>query len=238
MLIKKTIMNKFVITAIAILLFQGLKSQETLQNNKLILGGSFNYWVQHNSFPISSLSHNFNIGGFYSSSDEDSKNTVFAFAPLIAKELNRRLMLGIQLEYRTTNFKVDNQVLFGNTNPVDFERSSNQFGIGLFSRHTINPQSQFQFFLQPIIDYYLLNEEELHDSNLTQKEKAHFFEIGLDAGILYNFNNWIGATFRVGGLNYVNGSWKIVDTATKKDFSSFGTNLNLASIYFGLEIKI
>jgi len=45
-------------------------------------------------------------------------------------------------------------------------------------------------------------------------------------------------TLRIGGLNYVSGKWEIVNTVTEKDFSSFGMNINLATIFFGFEMKL
>nr|MBS0037005.1 hypothetical protein [Saprospiraceae bacterium] len=91
---------------------------------------------------------------------------------------------------------------------------------------------------QPYVEYNLLNQDEIQDSNVTHEEKANYFELGAGLGILYNINSKMRATLRTGGLSYVNGKWEIKDTDTEKDFSSFGTNLNLSTIFFGFEIRI
>jgi hypothetical protein len=62
--------------------------------------------------------------------------------------------------------------------------------------------------------------------------------LGAGLGLLYNINNRIRATLRTGGLNYVNGKWEIKVTDTKKNFSSFGTNISLSTIHFGFEIRV
>jgi len=117
-------------------------------------------------------------------------------------------------------------------------RQSNQFGIGLFSRHTLNPNQLFNFYLQPYFEYNILNEKRSQDANITQEEKASFIELGVGMGVLYNINNRMRTTLRIGGLNYVSGKWEIVNTVTEKDFSSFGMNINLATIFFGFEMKL
>jgi len=231
-------MKKLILLALAVSIIQIVNAQETEIGNKLILGGSFNFLTQNNTYPLSSLSINSGIGGIYSNSTNDTKNTTFAITPYFGKEINPKLFVGLQLDYRIGRYKAEDTFVFGQPNSIDFERNSNQIGIGLFTRHILNPNSTFSFFIQPYLEYNLLNEEEIQDSNVTQEEKANYFEVGAGLGILYNINSKIRATLRTGGLNYVNGKWEIKDTDTEKDFSSFGTNLNLSTIFFGFEIRI
>ncbi len=63
-----------------------------------------------------------------------------------------------------------------------------------------------------------------------------YFEASVGLGVLYNFTNRARAIIRVGGLYYINGNSKLQDN--NNNFSSFGTNLNLETILFGLEFKI
>lgn len=221
-----------------ITLFQIANAQDEITNNNFVLGGSVSFMTQNNTFPFTGLSINSGIGGIYSNSTNDTKNTSFSITPYFGKELNSRLLLGLQLDYRVGKYTADNIFIFGQTNQVDFERNSNQFGIGVFARYTLNPDQQFNFYLQPSFEYNLLNEEESQDSDITQEEKANYFHLTVIAGVLYNINNKVRATLRTGGLSYVNGKWKIVGTDVEKSFSSFGTNVNLSSISFGFEIKI
>lgn len=231
-------MKKLTFTVLLISILQVLNAQETDIGSKFILGGSMNFLIQNNTYPLSSLSISSGIGGIYSNSVNDTKNTTFAITPYFGKEINKKIFVGLQLDYRIGKYKAEDTFVFGQPDSIDFERNSNQIGIGFFTRHILNPNNQFSFFIQPYLEYNILNEEELQDSNITQEEKANYFELGAGLGMLYNINNTIRATLRTGGLNYVNGKWEIKDTDTEKDFSSFGTNLNLSTIFFGFEIRI
>lgn len=228
------------ITLIAVLnsLFGIANAQDETISNSFILGGSVNYFTQNNTFPFSIISINSGIGGLFSNSTNDTKNTTFSISPYFGREINPYLILGIQLDYRIGKFKAEDTFVFGQTAPVDFERNSNQIGIGVFTRHTLNPDKQFNLFIQPFIEYNLLNEEERQDLHVTQEEKASYIELGIDAGVLYTITDSMRATLRVGGLNYLNGKWEIIDTDTENNFSSFRANINLSTIFFGFEIKI
>ena len=231
-------MKKLILIALSISLFQVANAQETEIGNKIILGGSINFLTQNNTYPLPSLSINSGIGGIYSNSTNDTKNTALAITPYLGKEINPKLFVGLQLDYRIGRYKAEDTFVFGQTNLIDLERNSNQIGIGLFTRHILNPKNQFSFFIQPYFEYNLLNQDQIQDSNVTQEEIANYFEISAGLGILYNINSKMRATLRTGGLNYVNGKWEIKGTDTEKDFSSFGTNFNLSTIFFGFEIRI
>ncbi len=231
-------MNKLVLIAFTVSILQVLNAQETEIGNKLFLGGSLHFLVQKNTYPLSSLSINSGFGAIYSNSTEDTKNTTFAISPNLGKEINPKLFVGLQLDYRIGRYKAEDISLFGQPNSIDFERNSNQVGIEIFTRHILNPNNKFGFFLQPFMAYNLLSGEETQDSKVTREEIANYFEVGAGLGMLYNFNSKIRVTLRAGGLNYINGKWKIKDTDQTKNFSSFGTNLNLSSIYFGIELRI
>lgn len=231
-------MKKLILIVLAVSILQVVNGQETEIENKIILGGSINFLTQNNAYPLSSLSINSGIGGIYSNSTNNTKNTTFAITPYFSKEINPKLFIGLQLDYRIGLYKAEDTFVFGQPNPINLERNSNQIGIGLFTRHILNPKNQFSFFIQPYLEYNLLNEDELQDTNVTQEEKANYFEAGMGLGMLYNINSQIKATLRTGGLNYIIGKWEIKDTDIEKKFSSFGTNLNLSAIFFGFEIRI
>ncbi|MFT5166169.1 MAG: opacity protein-like surface antigen [Saprospiraceae bacterium] len=229
---------KLVLILVMVSLFQIMNAQDESSANPIVIGGSLNFLTQNNTYPFSSLTINSGIGGIYSNSTNQTKNFTFSISPYIGKELNQNWLLGIELDYRIGNYKAEDTFVFGQLNTVDFERKSNQIGIGIIIRYILNPEDQFNFYLQPYVEYNILNEEESQDSNVTQEEKANYIELGIGGGILYNINDTWRATIRIGGLNYVNGSWEIVDTDTGNDFSSFGTNLNFSSIRFGIEMKL
>lgn len=229
-------MKKLTFTVLLISFLHMLNAQEI--ESKFIIGGSMNFLLQNNTYPLSSLSIISGIGGIYSNSTNDTKNTTFAITPYFGKEISQKLFVGLQLDYRIGKYKAEDTFVFGQSNSIDFERNSNQIGIGVFTRHILNPNNQFSFFIQPYLEYNFLDEEELQDSNVIQEQKANYFELGAGLGVLYNINKNVRATLRTGGLNYVNGKWEIKDTDTEKDFSSFGMILNLSTIFFGFELRI
>ncbi len=231
-------MKKFMLMYLLISLLQIGYAQEETTTNKIVLGGSINFLIQNNTYPLSSFSINTRVGGIYSNNTDDTKYLTFAFSPYVGKEINDHLLLGLQFDYRNEKYDGQYTDVFGSPNTVNVVRQSNKYGIGLFSRHTLNPNQQFNFYLQPYFEYNLLNEKQTQDSKLRQEEKASFIELGVGMGVLYNINNRMRATVRIGGLNYVSGNWEIVNTDKGKDFSAFGMNLNLASIYFGFEMKL
>lgn len=197
-----------------------------------------NFLIQNNTFPLSGLYINSGIGGIYSNSTNDTKSTNFAVSPYIGKEISRKLFAGVQLDYRTEKYYTNGTSLLGPMVPVSFERNTNQIGFGVFTRHILYPDNKFSFFVQPYFKYNILNSKQLQDAKISEEEKANYVELGAGLGLLYNINSRMRATLRTGGVSYVNGKWEIKDTDTKKNFSSFGTNLSLSAIYFGFEIRV
>ena len=230
--------KKLTFTILLLSILQVLQAQETESNSRFFLGGSTYFRTQNNTYPLSTLSINSATGGIFSNSTNETKNTDFAITPYFGKEISQKFFMGLLLDYRVGKYKAESTFLLGQPDVVDFERNTNQIGIGVFTRHILNPNNQFNFFIQPYLEYNLLNEEELQDSSRTQEETAQFFELGAGLGVMYNFNNKIRVTLRTGGLNYVNGKWEIKDTDTEKKFSSLSTNFNVSSISFGFEIRI
>lgn len=235
-------MKKWTLIVLLLSLVQVIQAQEETKENEWVIGGSTNFLIQNNTYPLTGLSITSGIGGIYSNTTNDTKNTIFAISPYIGKQINTRLLLGLQLDYRLGNYKVEEirvSTFPSGPNPiVDFQRQSNQFGVGIFSRYLFNPTKSFNFFLQPYLEYNMLREEESQGSVVTQEEKVNFIELGIGLGMLYNINDRLRATLRSGGVSYVNGKWEVLDTNTERTFSSLGMSFNLSTIYFGFEIKL
>lgn len=203
-------------------------AQENESDSPVFIGGSMSLITQNNSFPLSAAFISSGIGRVYSNNSSNSKNTTLSISPYLSKEISEKLTVGIQLNYGVGKFSSED--------PVDIERNTNQYGIGLFTRHFLNSSSPVNFFIQP---YVVFNHSSIKQTlNLLQNEKANYLQLGAGLGLLYNINHTIRATLRSGGINYVNGSWKINGSDTKNNFSSLGMNFNLSTIYFGLEIRI
>ena len=231
-------MKKITLLFFLIPMLQVVFAQEEIAPNKIVLGGSMNFLIQNNAYPLTNTSITPGYGGIYSNNTNDIKYTTFAINPYIGKEINPHLLFGVQLDYRLSSNKTKDAFILGQPNLSDFESKSNLFSVGIFSRHTINPGKLFNFYLQPYLKYTFNKEKESQNTKITQEIKSNYIDLGLGIGVLYNINDRMRATLRTGSINYVNGKWEIVDTGKSKNFSSFGTNLNLATIFFGFEIKI
>ncbi len=230
-------MKKFTFSLFMTVLFLGIQAQEETIANRFILGGSINFVSQKNSVPLAALSINSGVGILFADNTNESKNTVLSLSPYLAKEVNANWLVGIQLNYRLDNYTAEDAFSFGQPSPTDFNRKTNSFGFGLFSRYTLNPEQRFHFFLQPFLGYNLLSEDTKNNDVLVQEETANYFEAGVGLGFLYPINSKFRATLRTGGINYVNGKWKVKDTEIDKGFSSFGLNLNLSTVFIGVEMR-
>jgi len=231
-------MKKLSLIILLFSIFQGLNAQEEENSNKYVLGGSINFLSQSNSYPFSAFSINSGIGGLYSNSTNDIKNSIFAITPYFGKEINSHWLAGLQLDYRRGNYKAESSFVIGQSVTGEFERKSNQIGFGVFTRYMVNPENKVIFFIQPSVEYNILKEDEFFDSALNQEEKATYFEARVNLGIVYNINDKVRATLRTGGLLFVSGKWEVLDTDIENDFTSFSANLNLTNVSFGFELRI
>ena len=230
-------MKKLTLIALLISIFQVANAQEVETGNKLILGGSMNFVIQNNlDLPL--VSGTGFIFPYYRS--DDTKSTVFNISPYFGKEINRHFIVGLQASYSIRNYIIyDAYVPYPLNRPVDIENNSSQIGIGVFSRHTLNPDNKFNFFIQPYFQYNILNSKRNEGTSTPFEEKASYFQIGSGMGILYNINDRFRATLTTGGLSYLNGKSERKGTPNKeKSFSSFRANISLSTIYFGLELRI
>lgn len=230
-------MKKIFFTILCLSLFHMMNAQETELDNRFIIGGSLNFTHQNNSHPYS-FTPNSGLGAFYSNNLNDSQNTSYVISPYIGKEITSNLHIGLKFGYRKGIYKVDDVLIFGQIDPVDFERKSNHFNIGLFTRHNLNPNNRLSFYLQPYLGYTFGYEDRFQNSKLNQEETVNYFEVGVGLGALYNINDRIRATIKTGGIEYISGKWKIKNLDVEKKFSSYGLNLNLSTIFFGFEIRV
>ena len=225
----------FILTLVNIGIVYG---QDTGKDEKMILGGSANFLTQNNTFPLSSSAIIPLGSGIYSNSTSEIRVTTLAISPYWGMEINSRFHGAVQLTYGLRRYKSDDATVVGQVTTVDFERNSNLFGVGLFTRHIINPGGQFVFFIQPYIGYSFASEQEIQDSFVTQEGRTRYLELDVGAGLLYNINDKARLILRTGGLNFISGKWEVLDTDIGKEFNSFSSNINLATIFFGFEVRI
>ena len=157
-------MKKPLLILFATMLF-GILNAQTDDNvhvveNKhtFVLGGAINFLTQHNTFPFSTSGINSGIGGIFSYNSADIKNTTFAVSPYFGKEINQNWLVGLQFNYRTENYTAYDVSISLPSYTFKFERSSHQFGIGIFGRYVFNPGQKFNFYLRPYFEYNQMNQ--------------------------------------------------------------------------------
>ena len=232
-------MKKIVLASLLFFAFNFIIAQEDIPTvNKYVLGGSMGFNSQSNTFPILILGNVSPIGTLFSNSTDDVTSSNFSFTPYFGKEINPNVLIGAQLHFGTGSYDSKSTNIIGQPGALNFERSNAELGFGIFTRYTFNPEQRLNFFLQPFVEYRTSREEVTLDGVLEREEKANFIQAGMSIGALYSINDRVRATLRAGVINYINGSWEIVDTDTDRSFSSFGANLNLANISFGVELRL
>lgn len=217
-------------------IFFSICAQETIVNNKFIVGGSVNFLSQANTNPLNINGFN-QVGGIFFYDTNDTKNTSFSISPYFGKELSEHWTLGLQLDYRYGNYTAFDIYFFNSNQEVkDLNRISNQFGVTIFSRYMLNPSHKLNFYIQPYLRYNTSNNTQRLDNDINFEQLTSSIRAGAGLGALYHLNNRWRLTLRNGGLYYENGKWEIKDIEQTENFSSFRMDLNLSNTFFGLEM--
>ena len=231
-------MRKFIFATLSILFFQWTNAQETVEDNKIILGGAFNFNFNKGGSSYARYLTGSILGNSYYYGSGDSRSTHFTFDPYVGKEIKPGLVFGLRFDYSLGTYLDDDVFFNGQADLVDLKTNTTEIGIGIFTRYILNPKNKFNFFGEPSLAYRLTKESDFQDAVLKQTLKVSYFEASVGLGVLYNFTNRARAIIRVGGLYYINGNANFQGSSKNRNFSSFGTNLNLETILFGLEFKI
>ena len=197
-----------------------------------------NFVVQNGTYPLSSLGSITGSNILFSNSTNDSRRTVFSLMPYVGKVINQHWLLGIHLDYDLDIMTTNDVILFGQTDTIDTKTLEQQFGGGFFARYMLNPQNALKVYAEPYAKYNYLRVKSFQNNEITQQRQVNHIDVGIRTGLLYDINQKIRAILRLGYINYVNGSWKIIGEDTSTKFDAFNTNIRLSSISLGLEIKL
>ena len=167
----------------------------------------------------------------------DTKVNSFTFKPYLMRKVSQKWLIGVYMDFKFEKNMREPINTSSHNNLVYFpiRREISQYGFGISSRYTLNPTNQLRVFFQPYIGYAFIEIDEL-STNENHKIDGKYFDLGADLGIIYAINEHIRAVFTIGGLNYISGSREEVDTPDV-DFSSLGFNLDLSTLFFGIEFK-
>ncbi|HRI01023.1 MAG TPA: hypothetical protein PK006_08225 [Saprospiraceae bacterium] len=158
-------MRKLIFATLSILLFQWTNAQETVEDNKIILGGAFNFNFNKGGSYYTRYLTRSELGNSYYYGSRDSRSTYFTFGPYVGKEIKPGLVFGLKLDYSLGRYLVDDVFFTGQTNLVDLK--SNSIEIGIFTRYILNPKNKFNFFGEPSLAYRLIKESNFQDAVLT-----------------------------------------------------------------------
>lgn len=231
-------MKQLLLLLTSILFFTlSLDAQQETELNSVVIGGSFNFIFQRNFAPLSGITSGIGgIGTVFGVSTEDIKNNSAAFTPYVGATLDQHWLIGALIDLRLAKF-TGQQFILNSPSPIpqDFERKSNQIGLGFFARYTFNPERTFNLFVQPYLIYNFLNETETIATFSVVEEDIEFLEIGLTAGMLYKVTPRFRLTLRGGALRFVTGRWQSDGPSADRTFTTFDGNFNLANFFLGGE---
>lgn len=114
--------------------------------------------------------------------DNETNRSSFGISLRPAKQLNNKVIIGTSLNYSA--FRTG-----------DPNTRTNRFSIGLFSRHSFNPENKLQFYLSPYYSFGLII-----DRSAARDRSSHVFQ--LSSGLSYDINNKWRLTTNLGGLSY------------------------------------
>ncbi|WP_300569030.1 outer membrane beta-barrel protein [Flavobacterium sp.] len=157
--------------------------------------------------------------GISSTKTGDAKTNGFNFSPKAGYFVTENIAVGLALGFASTKDEDDTK----DTN----------FSAGAFGRYYFTPSSQFSVFGQLGVNMNNTKHEEVIGGT-TFEAKANGFDVKLAPGISYFVSDHFAIEATFGALGYET-SKPDADGAESTD--TFGLNLNLDSINFGLVYK-
>jgi hypothetical protein len=146
-----------------------------------------------------------------------SSTTDFKVAPSVAYFLTDNFALGFNLGYGSSRTKTSN-VISDDNDLLEF---------GLHARYFFTPTNAFSLFSQTSFNYVSANDQ-------LAKVKNNGFEFALAPGINYFLSENVALQATLGRIFY---NTSKSDVQGAKSNNTFGLNLDLSSISFGLNYK-
>ncbi len=229
-------MQKLVLALLLTMLFHGLCAQEETFKRQFLLGGSIGFSQQDNLQPTTSTTTGLpgEPSGTFIISDFDDKLSRLVFAPSLAIEYSPRLIVGAQASFGSLKHELYLET-YGGT--IQLTTKVEQYGVGFFSRHSLNPNQKVKFFLQPYVWWRFEEQEILREDVILSEPRLAYFDIGLGTGVYYDASKRVRISLASGGLQYVTGNAKEEDSADKEKFSSLVTSFDFSNLLLALELK-
>ena len=159
--------------------------------------------------------------GFGSTSEGDAKSSDFTFSPAVGFFVTENIALGARLNVESGK----NEDAFGN------ETKSSAFGGEVFGRYYMAPASQFSVFGELAAGF---GSDKTEDA-LGNETKYNGFGINAGVGVSYFLNSNFAIEAGWAGLGY---NLRKADVSGADAANTFGLNVDLSSINFGLIYKL
>ena len=160
--------------------------------------------------------------GFNSDKQDDAKGSEFYFRPEVGYFLTENIALGLGLDLGSA--KNDGLDVYSDA------YKTNSFGAEVFGRYYFTPASKFSLFGQLGIGFGNIKMEDEAGNEL----KVNGFGINAGLGVNYFFSNNWAVQANWAGLGYNSAK---VDAPGAEAYSSFGLNVDLSAINFGVLYK-
>lgn len=157
--------------------------------------------------------------GFNSGKQGDFKANEFTFSPAVGYFMTENIALGARLN-----------VTSGKEEMGSAETKSSEFGGEVFGRYYMTPASQFSVFAELAAGFGSSKEEDA----LGNEDKYNMFGVNAGVGVSYFLNSNFAIEAGWAGLGY--NSIK-QDVSGAEAYSTFGLNVDLSAINFGLVYK-
>lgn len=157
--------------------------------------------------------------GFGSTKQGDVKENGFNFSPKVGFFVSENIAIGARIGFASTT----------QSEPEEDDFKTNEFSVGAFGRYYVTPASKFSVFAELGVD---ISSSKIEQGNFDAKSNG--FGVGAGLGVSYFLSNNFAMEASWAGLGF---------NSDKADFdgaeatTSFGLNVDLSSINFGLIYK-
>lgn len=205
-------MKKIILSVAAVFAFGFANAQETTEGGKGFTKGDI--FIS-------------GTAGFTSQKQGDFKASEFNITPMVGFMVTENIAIGGMIGYANETADIFDEDLL-----AVVEEKTNTFSVGAFGRYYWTPANNFSFFGQAGISYASSTSEV--DIPGTEEFKVNAFGIEIAPGVSYFIgDNWaIEAT--LGSLGYSSAK---ADVDGAEALNTFGLNLNLSDIQFGIVYK-
>jgi hypothetical protein len=177
--------------------------------------------------------------------DRERTQRTLNIQPYTAWKINEHSLLGLRLGFASFYDARPNY------NGQYFEEKyfNNEYSIGVFTRHYLQPKAAFSFFVEPSVSYAFAKgrwqtvNDEIYDRNKNHEIGAaamtgisYHLDASVSPGVSYHATKRLGFLVRFGKVAYLTG-WNNNEDQGKTRSHDFRFDFSLASLAWGIEYR-